>query len=302
MTSRFSTITIPDNVSIVLVDTRNVQEVLYLPVVSTNQGRLLFFKDYYGTSSNSTITFSTIGRDLIDDYNFRYTFSNSFGSMAFISDGGISWRTTNLYDGSLTPAAAVIGLTLNPALRYSFLSANYSGSGNVTNIGSNSAIGSGTVVRNSYTSASPGFITNVRAGQYVLGASVTNLRTIIMITRIRDTSSPSYFLDGRPGMGNGWIYDNVFGSDWNSSTYYRDCVSLSLQLPGGANDSQWHHNTLITASAYTSGITFANRFSQNEGMGCDIAEIMVFTQALTLQQVKDNFNFFASRFGWTPVA
>ena len=106
MTSRFSTITVPDNVSIVPVDTRVVQKVLYLPVVSTNQGRLLFFKDYYGPSSNSTITFSTIGTDTIDDFNFRYTFSNAFGSMAFISDGGRSWRTMNLYDGSLTPIIA----------------------------------------------------------------------------------------------------------------------------------------------------------------------------------------------------
>ncbi len=105
MTSRFSTITVPDNVSIVPVDTRVVQKVLYLPVVSTNQGRLLFFKDWYGTSSNSTITFSTIGTDTIDDYNFQYTFSNSFGSMAFMSDGLRSWRTMNLYDGSLTPPA-----------------------------------------------------------------------------------------------------------------------------------------------------------------------------------------------------
>jgi hypothetical protein len=103
-------------------------------------------------------------------------------------------------------------------------------------------------------------------------------------------------------MGNGWIYDNTYGPDWNSSTYYKDCVVTTLQLPGGANDSQWHHLCLITASTYTSGITFANRFSLNEGMGCDIAEIMVFTQALTLQEVKDNFNFFASRFGWTPVS
>ncbi len=105
MTSRFSTITIPDNVSIIPVDTRLVQKVLYLPVVSTNTGRLLMFKDYYGTSSNSTITFSTIGTDLIDDLNFQYTFSNAFGSMSFMADGLRSWRTMGLYDGSLTPTS-----------------------------------------------------------------------------------------------------------------------------------------------------------------------------------------------------
>ena len=101
----FSTVTIPANISIVPVDTRTIPKVLYLPSVSANPGRFLMFKDYYGTSSNSTITFSTIGTDLLDDYNWKYTFSNAWGSMNFISDGVRSWRTLGLYDGALTPSA-----------------------------------------------------------------------------------------------------------------------------------------------------------------------------------------------------
>jgi hypothetical protein len=100
----FSTVVVPANISVIPVDTRVIPKVLYLPTVSTNQGRFLLFKDYYGTSSNSTFTISTTGTDLIDDYNFRYTMSNSWGSLSLVSDGLRSWRMMNLYDGGLTPA------------------------------------------------------------------------------------------------------------------------------------------------------------------------------------------------------
>lgn len=306
MTSRFSTITIPDNVSIVLVDTRNVQEVLYLPVVSTNQGRLLFFKDYYGTSSNSTITFSTIGTDTIDDFNFQYTFSNSFGSMAFMSDGGRSWRTTNLYDGSLTPSVPATGLSLIPAARYSFLSTNYPGTGNVNNIGSNTGIGAATVVVSSYTSASPSFVSlGNYVSNYILAPSIGSIQTLVMIARIK-TGNSGYMLDARPALGNGWIYTTggTIGTDWTSGgTYYKDCILTSMTLAGSdqSTDNQWHHFVYQRAS-FTSAVTFLARHSLNESAFSDCGEIMIFTQALTLQQVKDNFNFFAPRFGWTPVS
>ncbi len=103
----FSTATIPANVSILPVDTRTIPKVLYLPSVSANPGRFLMFKDYYGTASNSTFTVSTLGTDLLDDYNWKYTFSNAWGSINFISDGVRSWRTVGLYDGALTPSATV---------------------------------------------------------------------------------------------------------------------------------------------------------------------------------------------------
>jgi hypothetical protein len=100
----FSTVTIPGNISLIPVDTRVIRKILYLPTVSTNAGRYLSLKDYYGTASNSSFTISTTGTDLIDDYNPTYTFSNAWGSLTLISDGLRSWRMMNLYDGALTPA------------------------------------------------------------------------------------------------------------------------------------------------------------------------------------------------------
>jgi hypothetical protein len=114
MASPFSTITIPNNVSIIPVDTRgNNLKVLYLPTVSTNQGRFLLFKDYYGTASNSSFTLSTTGTDLIDDYNCLLSFSNAFGSVSLLADGASAWRTIGMYDGLATPAAPSTGLDLN---------------------------------------------------------------------------------------------------------------------------------------------------------------------------------------------
>jgi hypothetical protein len=101
-----STVNVPANISLIPVDTRVVRKILFLPTVSTNAGRFLSFKDYYGTSSNSSFTISTTGTDLIDDYNSSYTFSNAWGSLALVSDGLRSWRMMNLYNGGLTPAAS----------------------------------------------------------------------------------------------------------------------------------------------------------------------------------------------------
>jgi hypothetical protein len=100
----FSNITIPSYTTLIPVDTRlNNLKVLLLPTASTNQGRILIVKDYYGTCANSTCTISTTGTDLIDDYNWRTTLTSSFMTMSFLSDGLRSWRVTGWYNGGLTP-------------------------------------------------------------------------------------------------------------------------------------------------------------------------------------------------------
>ncbi len=302
----FSTVTIPANTSIIPVDTRTIPKVLYLPTVSTNAGRYLQFKDYYGTSSNSSFTVSTTGTDLLDDLNSRYSFSNAFGSISFVADGLRSWRMLSLYDGSLTPVAAGSVIPLNPAARYSFLSSNYSGSGAVSNVGSNSAVGTATAVFASYTSASPGFISLGNfTTNYILSPSVTSIQTLVMIAKIK-TGNVGYMLDARSALGSGFIYTTAggIGGDWTAAgVYYKDTVLTSMSLAGSdqSTDNQWHH-FVYQRAAWTGAVTFLARFSLNESAFADCAEIMIFTQALTQQQVKDNFNFFASRFGWTPVS
>jgi hypothetical protein len=300
----FSTVTIGSSATVIAVDARTIPKVVYLPTVSTNQGRLLILKDYYGVANNSTITASTTGTDLIDDINWSAAMRSSFMTMALLSDGQRSWRLTGLYTGGLTPSPPPSGLPLTPDVRYSFLSTNYPGSGTVNNIGSNSGIGAATVVRQSYTASTPGFITIANdVSQYVQAPTQTGIRTIIMIVRVTNAGGNTYLLDARNGLPNGWMWNGGTGADWVGQTYYRDCILTTMpgNVPGNLQDSQWHHACFIRA-AFTDDVTYLARISQNESVGADCAEIMVFTQALTLQQVKDNFNFFASRFGWTPVA
>jgi hypothetical protein len=210
---------------------------------------------------------------------------------------------TGWYNGELAPPA---GIPLNPAARYSFLSTNYSGSGAVSNIGSNSGIGSATVSLASYTSASPGFISlGNYTSTYVLSPSVTSIQTLVMIARVK-TGNIGYTLDARTALGNGYIFTTSggIGADWTSGgTYYKDTVLTSITLAGSdqITDNQWHH-LVYQRATWTGAVTFLARYSLNESAFADCGEIMIFTQALTLQQIKDNFNFFASRFGWTPVS
>lgn len=102
----FDALTISTN-TMGFIDARTRPKVVFLPEASTNSGRLLMVKDYFGAASLSTITVSTTGTSLIDDVNTSYQITNIFGSMTFLSDGLRSWRTLGLYTGGNTPLAMI---------------------------------------------------------------------------------------------------------------------------------------------------------------------------------------------------
>jgi len=105
----FTNLTIPSFATLIPVDTRTTnRKVLFLPTASTNQGRILIVKDYYGTFTTSTLTISTSGTDLLDDYNWSVTLASSFMSMSFLSDGIRSWRLLSQYNGALTPSSTLL--------------------------------------------------------------------------------------------------------------------------------------------------------------------------------------------------
>jgi hypothetical protein len=303
----FTRINLPSTISFMSIDTRTgPNKVIMLPAASTVTGRLFTIKDQFGGAALSTYRLSTIGMDKIDGRNWIYTFSNAFGAISFLSDGRVGWRVVGLYDGSQTaipPAPPVSGLPLAATVRYSFLSTNYNNSGTISNIGSSTGIGTASVVGGTYTSAAPGFYTTAGGSQYIQAPSAS-FRTLIIIVRLRSTGYWSYLLDARNGVGSGYFASEV-GPDWtNNSTLYRDTTNTawSTNILLGWADSTWRHVAMVTNFTFTDDITFMARVSQNEACGGDIAEIMYFDTALTLQQVKDNYNFFASRFGKTPVA
>jgi hypothetical protein len=210
-------------------------------------------------------------------------------------------RTPFLVTANQFVPPPVYTLTVIPDARYSFLTAP---SGTITNTGSSGSIGAATIVSATYTATSPSYITFARGTGYILAPSIAGIQTLILIVKIRDATSPSYLLDARSGLANGWLYTGgpPIGPDWTSATYYRDAVNTTFSgdFITPLQDSTWHHICLQRAS-FTSAITFLARFSQNETLGCDCGEIMIFTGALIAQQVKENYNFFSGRFGWTPV-
>jgi hypothetical protein len=195
-------------------------------------------------------------------------------------------------------------LSPQPLARYSFLPTNYTdGTNSVNNIGSNSLIGAASVVRSSYTSASPSFITiNLSTNGRIFLPVITNIRSFIIIIRISQTASNRYLLDARSnlsGLNNAYMLND--GQNGFSGTYYKDCLPASLSGFAYQNvlvDSQWHHFAVVNNTSFQSALTFFNIQSGNENTSpqVDCAEIMIFSEALTQQQINDNYNFFASRF------
>lgn len=302
-------ITIPQNSFFIPVNLSSSFKTFTLPVVSTNAGRMIIFKDMFGNAANSTLRLSTFGLDRIERSNISsMVLSNSYGAWTFLNDGITNWFLTDAYLNTMVYVGPVTTAVLNPlpGVRYSFLPANYSGSGPATNIGSNSAIGTATVTVTSYTSASPSFVSLGNfVANYILSASATNTQTLIMIAKVK-TGNTGYTLDARAALGSGYIYSTSggIGGDWTTGgIYYKDTVLTSITLAGSdqITDNQWHH-LVYQRAAWTGAVTFLARFSLNESAFADCAEIMMFTQALTQQQVKDNYNFFAARFGLTPVS
>jgi hypothetical protein len=91
-------ITIPGNAYIIPVNLSSTWKTFTLPVVSTNAGRILIFKDMFGTAANSTLRLSTIGLDRIERSNVSsLTLSNTFGAWTFMNDGLTNWFLTNAY-------------------------------------------------------------------------------------------------------------------------------------------------------------------------------------------------------------
>ena len=217
-------------------------------------------------------------------------------------------RTRFLVTANQFVPPVVYTLTVAPDARYSLLT---SPSGTIANTGSSGAIGAATIVNTSHTATAPSYATFARvgvnqSGGYILAPSITGIQTLILIVRVTNTTPPAYFLDTRTGLGAGYLYSSSgsdhIGPDWTSATYYRDTVNTTFSgnFIAALQDGAWHHVCLQRAS-FTSAITFLARYSLTETLGCDCGEVMIFTGALTAQQVKDNYNFFSSRFGWTPI-
>jgi hypothetical protein len=95
-------ITIPDGATFVPLNLSSSWKTVTLPVVSTNAGRMLIFKDMFGNAANSTLRLSSIGLDRIERSNVSsMALSNTYGAWTFMNDGITNWFLTNVYLNSL---------------------------------------------------------------------------------------------------------------------------------------------------------------------------------------------------------
>ena len=127
-------LSIPTNAFFIPVNLSSSFKTFTLPVVSTNPGRVLIFKDMFGNAANSSIRFSSVGFDRIErSTTSTLALSNTFGAWTFMSDGITTWSITDAYLNSLfilqpAPPGPVVLLTAGNA------SANMNTSG-LTNMG-----------------------------------------------------------------------------------------------------------------------------------------------------------------------
>lgn len=95
-------ITIPTNTFVVTLNTLSTFKTVTLPVVSTNPGRILVFKDMFGNAAISSIRLSTIGLDRIERSNVSsMILSNAYGAYWFANDGATNWFLTDVYLNTL---------------------------------------------------------------------------------------------------------------------------------------------------------------------------------------------------------
>ena len=93
---------IPTNAYFIPVNLSSSFKTFTLPVVSSNPGRVIVFKDAFGNALTSSIRFSTVGLDRIErSTTSTLALSNTFGAWTFINDGITTWSITEAYLNSL---------------------------------------------------------------------------------------------------------------------------------------------------------------------------------------------------------
>ena len=308
-------ITVLSNVSVIPVDTRsNSLKVMMLPTVSTNQGRFLMFKDYYGTSSNSSFTISTTGTDLIDDYNSLFTHSNAFGSISIMSDGIRSWRTIGMYDGLSTPVAAFSPTSIT---------------GGILWLDASTFTQSNDTVVTTWPSATPTYSLSMTGSGTIKTAVLNGLRVMAVPTNQNWTLSNSsytsttytfFFVSRQTGGANGRVFignGNVLYGYWGG---YKNAVYLEgwVAGPSTASDTNWDIYTFVRTSSGSGsflryGVTISNYGSSGSGLngfyintgGCcggetsnsQIAEVLIYNVDLTAENCRKNEGYLAWKWG-----
>ena len=93
--------TIPANTSLLLVGTSSFSKTFILPTISTNPGRLLIFKDIYGSFSTSSVFLSTTGLDGFENNGSSMILSTNYGAWTLMNDAMTKWFLIDSYKNTM---------------------------------------------------------------------------------------------------------------------------------------------------------------------------------------------------------
>lgn len=91
---------VPSLAEFVPVDTRARSGTIVLPAVGTTFGRVLTFKDMFGSFAVSSLTLTTAGGNTFDDNSTSKVLRDTYGYVTLISNGATRW---NVVDGTIFP-------------------------------------------------------------------------------------------------------------------------------------------------------------------------------------------------------
>jgi hypothetical protein len=319
-------ITIPGNAYIIPVNLSSTWKTFTLPVVSTNAGRILIFKDMFGNAANSTLRLSTIGLDRIERSNVSsLTLSNTFGAWTFMNDGLTNWFLTNAYSNTfffVPPLAPVSIVTLN--LLNNVDAATYvSGSTWTALVGNNQ-----TVYNSPTTTTTPGGSNAIVFNGSSYGIDVTGVASSSMTNYTMDVwfyaaANVGGNMVGELGQSSqgGWNVmmmaintNTIYVGFWIGSVYQLNCGSYTANT--------WTHVAYTysgtTVTGYVNGVQVATGTASKQrpttgfyGVGSAanpysnfsgaIGAYKLYSRALTADEVKQNYNALAARFGKSPI-
>lgn len=242
-----SPISIPSNAFLIPVNLSSSFKTFTLPVVSTNPGRMLIFKDSFGAAPFSTLRLSSVGLDRIERSTISsIALSNRYGAWTFTNDGFTQWLLTEAYFNTL----ALIQPTGDSL--YAFTSITFT---NATATGSNGP--NLTQCRTAYSALNP-WVTNTAffnmtvngiqrwtvpaTGNYsftVAGSCGGNaggrvgLGAIITLTLSLTASNILSIACGQPGINNSGGCSSDVGGGGGGTFVYNTTTSTWLVVAGG---------------------------------------------------------------------
>jgi hypothetical protein len=129
--------------------------------------------------------------------------------------------------------------------------------------------------------------------------TVSNFRTISLWYRqVSDGGNVTrYILDAREGVGGGYIYTgDPYGPAWEGSTMYED-GGVGVQVNYTEQIGTWRNLTLVNTAPMVDDITLFSRYSNDEGLDCEVGAVMIYSRAVTYEENLQNFNQFKTRYG-----